>query len=97
MGDRLQREQMSSATNRDWVVIIDHIEQTSVNEIAGRGMLTGRVGGRDIDNKPTFGVWRIEPNRFRQWDATVDGQKTIINGHFGPDGAEVPWINRCGS
>ena len=96
-GDRLQREQMSSATNRDWVVIIDQLEQTSANELAGRGMLTGRVGGRDIDNKPTFGIWRMEPNRFRQWDATVDGQKTIINGRFGSDGAEVPWINKCGS
>jgi uncharacterized caspase-like protein len=96
-GDRLQREQMSSATNRDWVVIIDQIEETSANELAGRGMLTGRVAGRDIDNKPTFGIWRMEQNRFRQWDATVDGQKTIINGRFGPDGTEVPWINKCGS
>jgi hypothetical protein len=96
-GDRLQREQMSSATNRDWVVIIDQFEQTSANELAIRGMLTGRVGGRDIDNKPTYGLWRMESNRFRQWDAAVDGEKTIINGRFPSGGAEVPWINKCGS
>ena len=94
-GDRLQREQMSSATNRDWVVIYDWFEERSPNELAGRGMFTGRVGGRDTDNKPAFGTWRMEPNRFRQWDATVDGQKTIVNGHFATGGAEVPWINKC--
>jgi len=98
-GDRLQREQMSGPATRDWVVIIDRIEQASSSELAVRGMFTGhlrtRTGIREIENRPAFGTWRMEPSRFKPWDSVVDNEKTIIDGHFTNGGAEVPWTNKC--
>lgn len=98
-GDRLQREQMSGPATRDWVVVIDRIEQPSSTELAVRGMFTGhlrsRTGIREIENRPAFGTWRMEPSRFKPWDSVVDNEKTIIDGHFTNGGAEVPWTNKC--
>ena len=95
-GDRVQREQMSGPTGRDWVVVLDKASEAGSNEIALSGMLTGRVGGRDLDNKPTNGIWRVEPNRLRQWEATVNGEKTIESGRYVGTGVQVPWMYRCG-
>jgi class 3 adenylate cyclase len=98
-GDRLQREQMSGPTTRDWVTIIDRIEQASSSELAVRGMFTGhlrtRSGIREIENGRAFGTWRMESSRFKIWDAVVDNEKTVIDGHFTNGGAEVPWTNKC--
>ena len=95
-GDRVQREQMSGPTGRDWVVVIDKAAETGSNEIALSGTLTGRVGGRDLDNKPSNGIWRVEPNRLVQWEATVNGEKTIDSGRYANTGVQVPWMYRCG-
>jgi hypothetical protein len=86
---------LTGATVRQGVAVIDKAVELKPNEIAGSGTITGRVGGRDYDNKPTTGVWRIEPNRLQQWDATVDGQKVIDGGRY-TNGNQVPWANRCG-
>jgi class 3 adenylate cyclase len=98
-GDRLQREQMSGPATRDWVTIIDRIEQASSTELALRGMFTGhlrtRTGIREIENRPAFGTWRMESSRFKIWDSVVDNEKTVIDGHFTNGGAEVPWTNKC--
>jgi Caspase domain len=57
---------------------------------------TGRAAdGRD--NRPASNTWRVEPNRFRQLDSTIDGGKTIANGRFTLGGVEVPWTYKCGS
>ena len=95
-GDRVQREQMSGPTGRDWVAVIDKAAETGSNEIALSGTLTGRIGGRDLDNKPSNGIWRVEPNRLVQWEATVNGEKTIDSGRYASTGVQVPWMYRCG-
>jgi hypothetical protein len=95
-GERVQREQMSGSGNRDWAAVFDKGLDTSPSELTLSGMITGRVGGRDYDNKPTSGIWRIERNRFVQWDATIDGQNVIAGGHFGNPPVPLPWNNRCG-
>ena len=54
-GDRVQREQLSGPTGRDWVVVIDKASEARPNEIAVSGTSTGRAGSRDLD-RPTNGV-----------------------------------------
>ena len=85
----VQRDQMSSSTTRDYLIVVDKAEARP-NEISLSGMVTGRVGGRDLDNKPANGVWRIEPNRLLIWEATVDGRNTIAGGRVLSNGSQVP-------
>jgi hypothetical protein len=95
-GDRVQREQMSGPTSRDWVAIFDKASEAGSNQLALGGTLTGRVGGRDLDNVPTNGIWRVEPIRVAQWEATVNGEKVIEGGRYVSTGVQVPWMYRCG-
>jgi len=95
-GGRLQREQMSSPTNRDWVLIVDKASEAGPDHITVSGTLTGRVAGRDFVNVPASGFWRVEPNRLVQWEATVNGEKTIEGGRYVNTGVQVPWMYRCG-
>jgi hypothetical protein len=94
--DRVQREQMSGSTSRDWVIIIDKASEAGPNEIAASGTLTGRVWGRDYDSSPTSGIWRVEPNRLVQWEVTLNGEKVIEGGRYVSNGVKVPWMYRCG-
>jgi hypothetical protein len=94
--DRVQREQMSGPTGRDWVVIIDKASEAGPNEIAASGTLTGRVGVRDYDSSPTNGTWLVEPNRLVQREVTLNGEKVIEGGRYVSNGVKVPWIYRCG-
>jgi caspase domain-containing protein len=94
--DRVQREQMSGPTSRDWVIIIDKASEAGSNQIALSGTLTGRVAGRDLGNAPTNGIWLVEPNRLVQWEATVNGEKAIEGGRYVSNGVKVPWMYRCG-
>src|SRR5204863_7658657 len=95
-GGRVQREQLSGPTSRDWVVILDKASEPASDQISLSGMLTGRVMGRDVYNAPTNGTWRVEPNRLLQWEATVGGEKTIEGGRFVSTGVQVPSMYRCG-
>jgi hypothetical protein len=92
----VQREQMRGPTTRDWVVLLDTAAEGNPNELAISGTLTGRINGRDLDRKPASGVWRLEPNRLRQWEGIVDGEKLISGGRMVGNGFQVPWSNRCG-
>lgn len=95
-GDRVQREQLSGPTGRDWVVVIDKASEARPNEIAVSGTFTGRAGSRDLDNRPTNGIWRVEPGRVVQWEATLDGQRIVEGGRNVSSGFQLPWIYRCG-
>jgi hypothetical protein len=95
-GGRVRREQMSGPTSRDWVAIIDKASEAGSNQIALSGTLTGRVGGRDFVNTPTNGIWRVEPSRLVQWEATVNGEKVIEGGRIVSTAVQVPWMYRCG-
>jgi hypothetical protein len=94
--DHLQRDFMTGPTTRQWVVIIDQAAEAKPSEITASGKVTGRIAGRDLDNKPTSGVWHVEPGRILQVEATVDGQKAIANGKLTASGFQIPWSNRCG-
>jgi hypothetical protein len=94
--DHVQRDQMSSENTRDWTSIIDKAAESGPNQLALSGTLSGRVGGKDLDSKPAHGSWRLEPNRVVQWEVTIDGQKAISGGRYVGNGAQVPWMNRCG-
>jgi hypothetical protein len=78
--DHVQREQISGPTKREWSVILDRAVEVKRNEIAGSGILSGRVQGRDFVNRPASAVWHVEPNRMLQWEGVVDGQMTIKGG-----------------
>src|SRR5262249_17893407 len=86
-GDRVQREQMSSLTDRDWTVILDRVVELRPNEIFVSGIRDGR---------PTDGIWHLEQGRMLQWDATVNGQRVIAAGKLVSNGRDLSWINRCG-
>jgi polyhydroxybutyrate depolymerase len=94
--DRVRRDQMSSPTTRDWVVLLDQAAEVRPNEITISGTLTGRIGGRDLDGKPVSGVLHVEPNRLRQWEGIVNGEKLLDGGRLVSNGFQVPWSNRCG-
>ena len=95
-GGQLQRDQMSGETTRDWTLIIEKATDARPNEITYSGLVTGRLLGRNLENKPVNGVYRIEQNRLLQWEATVDGERTIGGGKILSNGSQVPWASRCG-
>ena len=95
-GGQVQRDQMSGETARDWTLIVEKATDARPNEITYSGLVTGRLVGRNLENKPVNGVYRIEQNRLLQWDATVDGERTIGGGKILSNGSQVPWANRCG-
>jgi hypothetical protein len=95
--NHVQRDQMSGESTRDLTVIIDKTTEAGPNQLALSGTVSGVVGGRNLVNTPTDGVWRIEPNRILRWEATVDGQKLIANGKILRNAVQVPWDNRCGN
>ena len=83
----VERDQMSGPTKRDWVVFLDKASELKPNEIAVSGTR---------DGKPTDGVWRVDGTRMLQVEANWDGKKYVGNGHLLQNGAEMPWLNRCG-
>jgi polyhydroxybutyrate depolymerase len=93
--DHVQRDQISGPTNRDWSVVLDRAAEVRPNEIAGSGILNGRVQGRDFIDRPASAVWRVEPNRMLQWEGVVDGQMTIKGGQVVSNGFALPWSSRC--
>jgi hypothetical protein len=90
-GDRVQREQMSGPTNRDFVIFIDGAWEVKPNEVAVSGMREGKR--QEI-------LWRIERNadgmRMRGVEASWDGKKLISGEKVTESGRETPWLNRCG-
>jgi hypothetical protein len=94
--NHVQRDYMTGPTTRQWAAIIDSVTEVKPNELELSGRITGRVGGRDLDNRPTNGVWHVEAGRILQMEATVDGDKVVANGHMTSSGFELPWSNRCG-
>jgi len=93
--DHVQRDQMESPTTRTWFTVIDKAAETKPNEVRLSGLLTGTIGGRQVDGQVTEGVWRIEQGRMMQWEATLGAQKLIANGRFVSSGNEMPWLNKC--
>jgi hypothetical protein len=84
--DRVQRDQMSSATMRDSVTIIDKATLLGPNEIG----LSGTHGGL-----PTELVWRVEGNRQRGIEATIGGNRQFSAGRWVGNGLETEWLTRC--
>jgi hypothetical protein len=95
-GGYVQRDQMTGETKRDWTALLEKATEAGPNQIAFSGTVTGRIEGRDYENAPVNGSYQIEPNRIRQWEAMLDGRKTIAGGKILNGGYEVPWANRCG-
>jgi heat shock protein HslJ len=86
--DHVQRDYMTDQTTRAWYVIIDRAEERGANEIFGSGTR---------DGQPIESIWRIEPNRMLQWEATQAGKKIIAAGKWVATGKDMPWLNRCGN
>ena len=83
---RVQRDQMSSPTARDYVTIIDKVSELRPNEIAYAGTR---------DGQPTEGVWRLEANRQIGMEVSMAGKKVISGGRLVSSGQPVPWLSRC--
>jgi hypothetical protein len=86
--DHVQRDFMTDQTTRAWYAIIDRAEERGANEIFGSGTR---------DGQPIEGIWRVEPNRMLQWEATQAGKKIIAAGKWVATGKDMPWLNRCGN
>ena len=86
--DRVQRDFMTTATNRLWSAILDKADELGLKEISVAGTRNG---------KRTIGVWRIDGNRMLQWQAEEDGQTLVVDGKWKASGKQLPWLNKCGN
>lgn len=84
---RVQRDQMSSATARDAVTIIEEASEVKPNEIVLRGTR---------DGQPTELLWRLDGTRQLGVDVTLGGRKVIADGRLLSTGDASPWLNKCG-
>jgi hypothetical protein len=84
--ERVQRDQMSGPTTRDFATIWDQANAISPNEIALGGTRDGQRGDA---------VFRVEPRRTRTMEATIAGRKEVANGRFASNGRETPWLSKC--
>jgi hypothetical protein len=84
--DAVQRDEMTGEDKRTSVAIINAAAAVGPNEITLNGTR---------DGKPAEATWRIEGNRQRATEVTIDGQKVISNGRNVASGRELPWTNRC--
>jgi tetratricopeptide (TPR) repeat protein len=91
-GDYVQVDQMSSPTDRDFVILTDKVGEMNSNEIVVSGMR---------DGKPTHMILRIERAasgdgiRVRAIEVSWGREKRISEGIAG-SGQELPWLLRCG-
>jgi hypothetical protein len=91
-GDHVQIDQMSTPTNRDFVILTDKAGEMNSNEIVVSGMR---------DGKPTHMLWRVERAasgdgiRVRAIEASWGREKLISQGIAG-SGQDWPWLLRCG-
>ena len=84
-GVRVQRDQMSGATTRDFVVLFERASEIRPNEIA-------IVGSRE--GQPLNVVYRVERARMRALEATVGGKQEVVGGRFA-NGSAAPWLQKC--
>jgi hypothetical protein len=86
--DRVQRDQMSGPTTRDWFIIIDHAEERGPNQVFFRGQRDGQRGE---------GLWHVEQGRLLQLEGSLAGQKLLSGGKVLATGRSMPWLARCAS
>jgi hypothetical protein len=85
-GGRVQRDQMSGPTTRDFVLIWEHGVEAGPNEVALRG---------SRDGKPVQSVYRAEAGRMRVLEGTVAGVREVSGGRLVRTGREMPWVSKC--
>jgi hypothetical protein len=95
--ERIQRDQMEGPTTRTWFVVYDQARETGPGEVWVSGRFTGSGLGRNLDNEPASGTFRVEPNRMLQWEGQLAGQPLIANGKLLANGSMRPWLNKCGA
>jgi tetratricopeptide (TPR) repeat protein len=91
LGDFVQTDQMSGATDRDFFMVLDNAGEMSANEI----VVTGTR-----DGKPTHMLWRVEHAgaagvRVRAAEVSWDGKKLVSGQRRTASGHEMPWLQRC--
>jgi len=94
LGDYVQADQMSGATDRDFFMVIDNAGEMSATEI----VVTGTR-----DGKPLHMLWRFERvaggtgMRVRPAEVSWDGKKLVSGQRRSSSGREMPWLQRCGA
>jgi tetratricopeptide (TPR) repeat protein len=91
LGNFVQTDQMSGATDRDFFMVLDSAGEMSATEI----VVTGTR-----DGKPTQMLWRIEQSggagvRVRAAEVSWDGKKLVSGQRRTSSGREMPWLQRC--
>ena len=93
-GELVQTDQMSSSTDRDFVMFIDKAGEISANEIVVTGTREGQ---------PTNMIWRLESApgasgmRVRPAEVSWGGKKLVTGEKLADSGREMPWLQRCGA
>jgi tetratricopeptide (TPR) repeat protein len=93
LGDYVQADQMSGATERDFFMVIDKAGEMSATEI----VVTGTR-----DGKPLHMLWRFDRAggtgmRVRPAEVSWDGKKLVSGQKGTSSGREMPWLQRCGA
>jgi hypothetical protein len=89
--NRVQRDEMTSQTERKWFIVLDAAKELKPNEITLGGLMTGMAASP----QRTDGIWQLEPNRIRIVEATLAGRKVVSQGRLVSNGREMPLMNRC--
>jgi hypothetical protein len=84
--DHVQRDFMSSPTNRAWFTIIDQAAESGQGEIVVSGIR---------DDTRNNAVWRVEKDRMLTWYSIQFGKVNITGGRLVSTGKDVPWLNKC--
>jgi hypothetical protein len=85
--NRVQREQMSSVTKRDFAFIADRIAESKPNLVS--------IGGTIDNHRLTIAV-RVEAGRMRVMESTREpNERLVADGRFTNSGTETPWFSKC--
>ena len=83
---RVQRDTMTSPTDRMFVSIAETVTLSGLNQLT----ITGLAG-----NKPLSYTLQIEGPRQRVMQWSEDGQPSVINGEWLGHNYTMPWVTRC--
>jgi polyhydroxybutyrate depolymerase len=85
--DHVQRDMLEGPSARKFVFIFDKASVLGPAEIA----VSGTRDGERLSS-----IWRVEPTRHIETEATLRGNKVISGAKFLSNGRPVPWLDRCG-
>lgn len=84
---RVQRDTMTSATNRMFVSVAETASYSGINEITVNGIADGK--------RLTYTL-RIDGPRQRVMQWTEEGKQSVVDGVWVEANYTMPWLTKCG-